>query len=89
MKYCSTICIYNSGDDLHIEQKIELLKNNLYIPKRRNPNAGGTRGRATEIDVNLLPLDLNKLFKNTIYHFDVKFIPEIPKRLLRYVTCNN
>lgn len=60
-----------------------MLKNNLHIPKRRNPKAGGTQGRVTVIDVNQLPLNLDKLFTKTVYHIDVQFSPELPKRLLR------
>lgn len=66
-----------------IEQQITMLKSKLHIPKRRNPKAGGSMGRATEIEVNYLPLTLEKLFKKTIYHVDVQFKPDLPKRLLR------
>lgn len=67
----------------NVEQQISLLKNTLNIPKRKNPMVGGTLGRKTEIDVNYLPLNLDKLFKKTVYHMDVNFEPELPKRLLR------
>jgi len=66
-----------------IEQEIVILKSNLHIPKRRNPKAGGSLGRPTEIDVNHLPLDLDNLFKKVVYHIDVHFTPDLPKRLLR------
>jgi len=66
-----------------LEQQIEVLKKNIQIPKRRNPKVGGTLGRKTEIDVNHLPLNLDKLFKKTVYHIDVHFTPDLPKRLLR------
>jgi len=70
-------------DNQQIEQQILILKNNLHIPKRRNPKTGGSMGRATEIDVNHLPLNLDKLFKKVVYHVDVQFTPDLPKRLLR------
>ncbi|XP_025198780.1 protein argonaute-2-like [Melanaphis sacchari] len=66
-----------------IEQQITILKSNLLIPKRKNPKAGGSLGRKTEIEVNHLPLNLDKLFKKVVYHVDVQFEPELPKRLLR------
>nr|QEI10611.1 argonaute 2 X2 [Myzus persicae] len=66
-----------------IEQQIVILKSKLHIPKRRNPKAGGSLGRQTVIDVNHLPLDLDNLFKKLVYHVDVQFTPELPKRLLR------
>lgn len=66
-----------------MDQKIELFMKTLSIPKRKNPKVGGTLGRATEIEVNHLPLNLDKLFSKTVYHIDVQFTPELPKRLLR------
>ncbi|XP_016662198.1 protein argonaute-2 isoform X1 [Acyrthosiphon pisum] len=66
-----------------IEQQIVILKSNLHIPKRKNPKTGGSLGRATEIEVNHLPLNLDQLFKKVVYHVDVQFTPELPKRLLR------
>lgn len=74
--------MYNLGSQ-QIEQYINVLKKNLFIPKRKNPKSGGTLGRKTEMDVNHLPLNLDKLFKKTVYHIDVQFTPELPKRLLR------
>jgi eukaryotic translation initiation factor 2C len=72
-----------SQGNQQIEQQIVILKSNLHIPKRRNPKTGGSMGRATEIDVNHLPLNLDKLFKKVVYHVDVQFTPDLPKRLLR------
>lgn len=66
-----------------IEQQIKILKSNLCIPKRKNKNTGGTLGRLTEIETNNLPLNIDKLFKKTVYHIDVQFTPDLPKRLLR------
>ncbi|VVC42413.1 Hypothetical protein CINCED_3A015370 [Cinara cedri] len=66
-----------------IDQQIGILRNRLVIPKRKNPKMGGTLGRHTEVEVNYLPLDLDKMFKKTIYHIDCQFNPELPKRLLR------
>ncbi|XP_026820735.1 protein argonaute-2-like [Rhopalosiphum maidis] len=66
-----------------IEQQITILKSKLFIPKRKNPKAGGSMGRATTIEVNHLPLNLDKLFKKIVYHVDVQFTPDLPKRLLR------
>lgn len=83
MEYCFIICIYNLGDGLYIEQQTELLRNNLQIPKIRNTNVGLKRGRVTEIDVNHLLLNLDELFKNTVYQIEVKCIPEFPKNLIR------
>lgn len=60
-----------------------MLKSQLSIPKRRNPKSAGSLGRATEIEVNHLPLNIEKLTKKTVYHIDVVFVPELPKRLLR------
>lgn len=60
-----------------------MFKATLNIPKRKNAMYGGKLGRMTEIDVNYLPLNLNKLFKKTVYHMDVQFTPELPLRLLR------
>jgi len=74
--------LFNLGGQ-QIEQQIVILKNNLHIPKRRNPKTGGSLGRATEIEVNHLPLNLDQLFKKVVYHVDVQFTPELPKRLLR------
>lgn len=69
--------------DQQIEQKISMLKNELFIPKRRNPRSGGSLGRPTQVEVNYLPLNLDKLFKKVVYHVDVQFNPDLPKRLLR------
>lgn len=69
--------------DQQIEQTISILKNELFIPKRRNPKSGGSLGRPTQVEVNYLPLNLDKLFKKVVYHVDVQFKPELPKRLLR------
>ncbi|VVC24908.1 Hypothetical protein CINCED_3A021441 [Cinara cedri] len=66
-----------------IDQQIEILRSKLVIPKRKNPKVGGKLGRQTELDVNHLPLNLDKLFKKTVYHIDCQFTPELPKRLLR------
>jgi len=66
-----------------IEQQITILKSKLFIPKRRNPKAGGSMGRSTMIEVNHLPLNLDQLFKKVVYHVDVQFTPDLPKRLLR------
>lgn len=60
-----------------------MLKSNLRIPKRKNKTIGGTLGRSTEIETNHLPLNLDKLFKKTVYHIDAQFTPDLPKRLLR------
>lgn len=60
-----------------------MLKQNLCVPKRRTPKSAGTAGRLTEVEVNHLPLNLDKLYKKTAYHMDVQFVPELPKRLLR------
>lgn len=76
------ICILGAEKQL-IEQNIVIFKKSLSIPKRRNPKVGGTSGRATEMEVNHLPLNLEKLFKKTVYHIDVKFTPDLPKKLLR------
>ncbi|XP_025202202.1 protein argonaute-2-like [Melanaphis sacchari] len=70
-------------ENQQFEQQISILKSKLLVPKRRNPKTGGTIGRATEIDVNHLPLKLDKLFKKTVCHIDVQFKPELPKKLLR------
>jgi hypothetical protein len=40
-------------------------------------------GRATEIEVNHLPLNLDKLYKKVVYHIDVQFKPNLPRKLLR------
>ncbi|CAH1737621.1 unnamed protein product [Aphis gossypii] len=72
-----------SSQDQQIEQTISILKNELFIPKRRNPKSGGSLGRPTQVEVNYLPLNLDKLFKKVVYHVDVQFKPELPKRLLR------
>lgn len=69
--------------DQQVEQKIAILKNELFIPKRRNPRSGGSLGRQTQVEVNHLPLNLDKLFKKVVYHVDVQFNPDLPKRLLR------
>lgn len=69
--------------DQQIQQKIEILRSQLSIPKRRNPKSAGSSGRLTEIEVNHLPLNLDKLVKKTIYHIDVQFNPELPRRLIR------
>lgn len=74
--------LYLAGNQ-QIDQQIEMLRNRLFIPKRRNLKTGGTLGRVTEVEVNHLPLVLDKLFKKTVYHIDVQFTPELPKRLLR------
>lgn len=66
-----------------IDQKIEVYRQELKIPKRRNPKSGGKLGRQTEIEVNHLPLNLDKLYSKTVYHIDVLFRPELPRRLLR------
>jgi len=71
------------SDSPQLEQIIEVFMKQLKIPKRRNPSAGGTKGRKTEIEVNHLPLNLDKLFTKTVYHIDVTFTPELPRRLLR------
>lgn len=76
------LVIFNLGNQ-QIEQQITILKSKLVFPKRRNPKAGGSLGRATTIDVNHLPLKLDKLFKKVVYHVDVQFTPDLPKRLLR------
>ncbi|XP_050530868.1 protein argonaute-2-like isoform X2 [Daktulosphaira vitifoliae] len=68
---------------IQITQKLEVMKNQLTIPKRRNTKLAGTIGRKTELDINYLPLNLDKLFKKTVYHFDVQFVPDLPKNLLR------
>ncbi|KAL4119324.1 hypothetical protein QTP88_012145 [Uroleucon formosanum] len=73
----------SSQGNQQIEQQIEMLKSNLHIPKRKNPKAGGSLGRATEIEVNHLPLNLDQLFKKVVYHVDVQFQPDLPKKLLR------
>lgn len=66
-----------------IDQQIEILRTKLVIPRRKNPKVGGKLGCQTELDVNHLPLNLDKLFKKTVYHIDCQFTPELPKRLLR------
>ncbi|XP_027849145.2 protein argonaute-2-like isoform X2 [Aphis gossypii] len=66
-----------------IEQQIRMFKSQLLIPKRRNPQTGGSMGRVTEIEVNHLPLNLDKLFNKTVYHIDVQFEPAHPKTLFR------
>jgi len=73
----------NQNCQPQIQQIIEIFKSKIAVPKRSNPKAGGKKGRATEIDVNHLPLNLDKLFTKTVYHIDVLFKPELPKRLLR------
>lgn len=70
-------------DDQKVQQQIQILKDRLSIPKRKNPKSAGSLGRVTEIEVNHLPLNLEKLTKKTVYHIDVVFNPELPKRLLR------
>jgi len=60
-----------------------MLKSQLLIPKRRNPKTGGSMGRVTEIEVNHLPLNLDKLFNKAVYHIDVQFHPSHPKTLFR------
>ncbi|XP_069693993.1 protein argonaute-2-like isoform X2 [Periplaneta americana] len=52
----------------------------LIIPRRKSP---GTRGRPTVVEVNYLALNISKLRNPIAYHYDVKFEPELPKRLLR------
>jgi len=70
--------------DQQIEQQISLLKTKLNIPKRKSgKSGGGTLGRKTNVEVNHLPLNLDKLFKKTAYHIDVNFTPDLPKKLLR------
>ncbi|VVC41898.1 Argonaute linker 2 domain,Ribonuclease H-like domain,PAZ domain,Piwi domain,Argonaute, linker 1 [Cinara cedri] len=76
------IQIQSTGNQ-QIDQQIEILKNKLVIPKRKNPKAAGKLGRQTELHVNHVPLDLDKLFKKTVYHINCQFNPELPKRLLR------
>lgn len=71
---------FNLGEQ-EIEQIISVLRTQLRIPKRENKRV--TIGRATEIEVNHLPLNLEKLFQKTVYHMDVQFIPKLPGKLLR------
>ncbi|CAH1731499.1 unnamed protein product [Aphis gossypii] len=71
------------GSNQQIEHLINILKSKLIIPKRRNLEIGGSMGRATEVEVNHLPLNLDKFFNKVIYHTDVKFKPELPRKLLR------
>ncbi|XP_050439319.1 protein argonaute-2-like [Adelges cooleyi] len=66
-----------------LNQTLQSFQNQLAIPKRKNPRQGGKLGRATELEVNHLPLNLDKLFEKTVYHFDVAFSPDVPKKLLR------
>lgn len=66
-----------------IDRHIEILKRKLFIPKRKNQRCGGTLGRHTMVEVNHLPLMLDGLFKKIVYHVDVQFKPDMPKRLLR------
>ncbi|KAF0756787.1 protein argonaute-2-like, partial [Aphis craccivora] len=70
-------------DNQQIEQQIKMFKSQLLIPKRRNPKTGGSMGRLTEIEVNHLPINLDKLFNKVVYHIDVKFEPGRPKTLFR------
>ncbi|XP_050538341.1 protein argonaute-2-like isoform X4 [Daktulosphaira vitifoliae] len=64
-------------------QQLEVMKSQLDIPKRKNTKIGGTLGRKTDIDVNHLPMNLQKLFKKEVHHYDVQFNPDVPKKLLR------
>jgi len=73
----------NSSVSQQIEQQIQIFKSKLQVPKRSNIKSGGKLGRSTEINVNYLPLNLEKLYKKTLYHIDVTFNPELPKKLLR------
>jgi len=54
----------------------------LQIPKRKGC---GTEGRRTVVETNYLSLDLSKLRNSVAYHYDVEFLPALPKRLLKYV----
>jgi len=78
--------VYNlaSQKEQQIEQQISMFKTNLIIPKRKSTKSGGgTLGRKTEVDVNYLLLNLDKLFKKTVYQMNVQFMPDVPRRLLR------
>lgn len=83
--YCYTCMIKCDLGDQQIQQQIAIFKSELSILKRRNVKSCGTLGRATEIEVNHLPLNLDKLVEKTVYHIDVRFTPELPERLLRYI----
>ncbi|KAF0766388.1 protein argonaute-2-like [Aphis craccivora] len=75
--------LQDKSSNQQIEQQIDILKSKLIIPKRRNLETGGSMGRATEVEVNHLPLNLDKLFNKVVYHTDVKFKPKLPRKLLR------
>lgn len=92
--YCLLIIVHifficNSVGVELIEQQISILKNRLNISIRRNPKVGGTLGQKTEIDVDFIPLNLNKLFNKMVYHIDVLFEPVPSKKLLRKFVLTN
>nr|CAD7264340.1 unnamed protein product [Timema shepardi] len=57
----------------------------LTIPPRKSLLSAGTKGRKTIVETNHLFLDLSKVSKNDIYHYDVAIDPDKPKRLMRMI----
>ncbi|KAJ8673622.1 hypothetical protein QAD02_004884 [Eretmocerus hayati] len=53
----------------------------LAIPKRKNPKLAGTLGRKIVVLVNMLKIRLGSNFPDNVIHYDVKFVPDVPKYL--------
>ncbi|CAH0387529.1 unnamed protein product [Bemisia tabaci] len=64
-------------------QQTHILSQSFTIPMR-DPKQEFKKGNRKVLDVNLLPLNLNKLCE-WIFHYDIATDPERPKRLLREV----
>ncbi|KAJ8673621.1 hypothetical protein QAD02_004883 [Eretmocerus hayati] len=53
------------------------------IPKRRNPEKAGTLGTKIKVLVNMMEIHFGQRFPKDVIHYDVAFMPETPKYLLR------
>lgn len=55
------------------------------IPRRKNPNKGGTSGRPITVQTNMIPMMFGKNFSTWITHYDIKLDPVQPKFMYRHV----
>lgn len=53
----------------------------LSIPKRRNPNKGGTLGKQIYVWTNMFEILFHKNFVTNAIHYDVTITPNAPKLL--------
>lgn len=75
--------MYYNLDNRKRDKPSHTLGNKLAIPQKRSPRSGGSSGHVTVIKVNYVPIDLEELFKRTVYPINVIFNPSDPKRLQR------